>query len=111
MWSLKGIVSERDRVSRPGKISYLLLCPFVYFLLCPLAKGFPRAIFWFILLWRLEKWLPERSEGRGGKAANRHGEEPCVKGESGQRMTLDNFVLNFSVISSQAISLTFSCGI
>lgn len=26
-------------------------------------------------------------------------------------MTLDNFVLNFSVISSQAISLTFSCGI
>lgn len=70
MWSLKGIVSERDRVRRPGKISYLLLCPFVYFLLCPLAKGFPRAIFWFILLWRLEKWLPERSEGRGGKAAS-----------------------------------------
>lgn len=34
-----------------------------------------------------------------------------MKRESGQGMTLDNFVLNFSVISGKAISLTFSCGI
>lgn len=33
------------------------------------------------------------------------------QGELAKGVTLDNFVLNFFVISSKAISLTFSCGI
>lgn len=52
------------------------------------------------------------NDGRDSKAADRQGKRTlCARESQGKGVTLDNFVLNFSVISSKAISLTFSCGI
>ena len=81
-WSLGDTVPDLGIASWPRKISHPLLWRFIYYLLFPIVTGFPRAVFQFILLWRLEKWLPERSGGRGRKAANRQGERSPVWRES-----------------------------
>lgn len=38
-------------------------------------------------------------------------EVPCARERQAEGVTLDNFILNLSVMPRQAISLTFSCGI
>ena len=110
------IVPEMDMAHWQRKISYpLISLSLCLFPIIPISERLfnSRAIFWSILLQRVEKWHPEgwRMAEAGSLLKSRGRGALCARERWAKGVTLHNFVLNFSVISSKVISLTFSCGI